>query len=177
MIEFCIIIRLAVQDPSSLKRWVSTATILVNQNHADSQYHCERASLRVEWPNSLIELASALRLEMPHASCLFNSDRDIIDDIIPRFGAYALFATTAALVSLVTPLLAKAIARSCGHFAPFDSAEVASSIVYAVVFSWRLVFKYAVYTSRISFHSPQSAWMLLIQRGCSHFSSHDPSVC
>ena len=90
MIEFCIIIRLAVQDPSSLKRWVSTATILVNHAQTVSII----ASLRLEWPNSLIELASALRLEMPHASCLFNSDRDIIDEIIPRFGAYALFATT-----------------------------------------------------------------------------------
>ena len=159
MVGFCIIIRLAVQDRSSLKRWVSTATILINHAQTASII----ASLRLEWPNSLIELASALRLEMPHASCLFNySDRDIFDvhDVIPRFGAFALFATTAALMSLVAPLLAKSIASSCGHFASADTAELASSIVYAVVFSfsWRLVFKYAVYFSNaLVVYSPEQA--------------------
>ena len=75
MVGFCTVIRLAVRHRSSLKRWVSTATILINHAQTASII----ASLRLEWPNSLIELASALRLEMPHASCLFNSDRDIIE--------------------------------------------------------------------------------------------------
>ena len=56
-----VVVRLALRHPSSLKRWVSTATILINHGQTASTI----ASLRLEWPQALIDLASALRLELP----------------------------------------------------------------------------------------------------------------
>ena len=66
---------------------------------------------------------------------------------LPRFEGYAIFATAVALVSLVAPLIAKAIAQLRGNLTAADTAELASSIAYAVffTFSWRLHFAYVVY--------------------------------
>ena len=58
IIALAAFVRLVVRNPLALKRWVSTAAILFNHAQTASIV----ASMRLDWPRSLLAIASAWRV-------------------------------------------------------------------------------------------------------------------
>ena len=151
-VAIIIFIRLVVRYPSATTRWVSTVAILIN--HAQTAGII--AGLRLGWPHSLSAMAAALRLNFaafPQVSCLFKANF-VSGSIFGSFGLYTLVSSAIVLVSLLGPLVAKAIASLRGWTAHADSAEFVLSIIYSLTFTftWGLLLDcvYGLYTLGIA---------------------------
>ena len=135
-----VFIRFVIRNPAALKlkRWVSSAAILINHAQTASII----ASMRLEWPRSLRVITAALQLDLimlPSASCLFGKGS--------RFERYALYASSAVLALLLSPLLVKRVALCCRRLAIADTAELMLSLVYSLLFTfaWSLVLEFVAY--------------------------------
>ena len=142
VIALALFVRFVIRYPLAMKRWVSSAAILIN--HA--QMASIVASMRLDWPYSLRAIASALRFDLlifPSASCLLKAS----------FKAYVLSASSGVLVLLLTPIFVKSTAIQCRRFAIADTAELVLSIIYSLFFTFAfgLVLKYVVY---VAYDSP-----------------------
>ena len=140
IIALAAFVRFVVRNPWALKRLVSTAAILFNHAQTASIV----ASMRLEWPRSLIAITSALKLDLlmlPSASCLVGGGDE------SAFDYHALCASSAMLVSLLAPLLVKYVALCCRRLAIADTAELVLSLIYSLLFTfaWSLVLELVAY--------------------------------
>lgn len=73
LVFLAVAVRFIVRHPNIMKRWVSSASILLNHAQTASII----ASMRMRWPSSLRASASALKLDLfmlPSASCLISAN-------------------------------------------------------------------------------------------------------
>ena len=132
-------VRLVVRHPAALKRWVSTAAILINHAQTASII----ASMRLEWPRSLVAIASALKLNMlmlPSASCFVGGEDS-------PFDTYAVSASSAILLLLLAPILVRHVALCRRRLDIADTAELVLSLIYSLLFTfgWSLVLEVVAY--------------------------------
>ena len=129
-----------VRHPAALKRWVSTAAILINHAQTASIL----ASMRLDWPRSLLAIASALKLNLlmlPSAGCFVGGEDG------SSFEQYAIYASSAMLLLLLAPILTRHVALCRRRLDIADTAELVLSLIYSLLFTfgWSLVLDYLAY--------------------------------
>ncbi|EOD23090.1 hypothetical protein EMIHUDRAFT_195665 [Emiliania huxleyi CCMP1516] len=141
-------IRLVVRQPASLKRWVSTAVILIS--HA--QTFAVIGSLHLDWPDSVLAIAAAFRLDfisIPAASCFLSPVDAHEEGDLPAspFWLYAIVVCGGSFTVLLTTMLAPAISHRLRMRAARGSAELVLSIVFALLFTmcWSTIFTTVVH--------------------------------
>ena len=139
-------VRFIVRNPTALKRWVSTAAILFNHAQTASII----ASMRLDWPRSLLAITSTLKLDLlmlPSASCLVGEGDGT------SFGLYATSAASVMLLVLLAPILARHAALCRRRLDIADSAELVLSLIYSLLFTFGrgLVLKFVAYTAEVKY--------------------------